>query len=128
GTQERLAEKCEVSHIYLNQIKNMRPDPTTGKVRNVGNQLARKLEKGMGKPQGWMDADHSGKHASAKIQDAPWPFDNLSFEKIVNLTHDERVRLETAVLLSAAQLGLDVKADGSIEQQTSEKAAKVSGN
>jgi transcriptional regulator with XRE-family HTH domain len=128
GTQERLAERCEVSHIYLNQIKNMRPDPTTGKIRNVGNQLARKLEKGMGKPQGWMDTDHSEKHSAAKSQNGAWPFDTLSFEKIIKLTHDERVQLETAVLLSAAQLGLDVKAEGSIEQQVPAKAAKALGS
>lgn len=128
GTQESLAERCEVSHIYLNQIKNMRPDPTTGKVRNVGNQLARKLEKGMGKPQGWMDADHSEKLSAAKSHATDWPFDNLSFEKIIALTHDERIQLETAVLLSAAQLGLDVNVDGSIELQTSAKAAKALGS
>lgn len=58
GTQERLAERTRVSRIYLNQIKNQRPDPSTGKVRNIGSQLARKLESSMNKPIGWMDQVH----------------------------------------------------------------------
>ncbi|WP_169295682.1 S24 family peptidase [Advenella sp. EE-W14] len=59
GTQEHLSDVSGVSRIYLNQIKQQRPDPTTGKTRNIGDSLARKLEKGMGKPVGWMDQDHS---------------------------------------------------------------------
>lgn len=105
GTQERLAERAEVSHIYLNQIKNMRPDPSTGKVRNVGNQLARKLEKGMDKPEGWMDTDHSNVSDSV-ISD--WPFEDVSLRKVKALSKNHRSQLEGALLLTAAQLGLDV--------------------
>lgn len=111
GTQERLAERCDVSHIYLNQIKNMRPDPATGKIRNVGNQLARKLEKGMNKPEGWMDTDHSIKNAISKSQKTSWPFEKLSYEKIIKLTDHELGQLEAAVLLSAKTLNLDVDTD-----------------
>ena len=110
GTQEGLAERCDVSHIYLNQIKNMRPDPATGKIRNIGNQLARKLEQGMKKPQGWMDTDHSLKNAVSKNQTTSWPFEKLSCEKIINLTDHELGQLEAAVLLCAKTLKLDVEA------------------
>ena len=105
GTQERLSELAEVSHVYLNQIKNRRPDPTTGKIRNVGNQLARKLEKGMDKPEGWMDRDHSNAPESS-LHD--WPFEDVSLQKVRALSKNHRSQLEGALLLTAAQLGLDV--------------------
>lgn len=59
GSQEKLADVSGVSRIYLNQIKKQRPDPTTGKTRNVGDSVARKLEAGMGKPVGWLDQVHT---------------------------------------------------------------------
>lgn len=39
-----------------------------------------------------------------------WPFQKVSESKIKSLQSDERIQLETAILLSAAQLGLDIKA------------------
>lgn len=58
GTAEQLAEQCDLSAIYLSQIKNRAIDVKTSKPRNLGSQAARKLEKGTGKPQGWMDREH----------------------------------------------------------------------
>lgn len=120
GTQERLGELCDVSHIYLNQIIKMRLDPTTGKIRNVGNKLARKLEQGMSRPEGWMDTEHTRADQRAPNDFKEWPFQDLSYKKVMALSETQRVQLETAIKLSAATLGLDV----SNEPQIAAKVAK----
>lgn len=56
GTFVVLAERCQTSESYLSQIHNRLPDSNTGKAKNIGDRLARKLETGMQKPVGWMDA------------------------------------------------------------------------
>lgn len=60
GTAEHLAERSELSPVYLSQIRSRTIDRKTGKPRNLGDKAARKLESGMGKPVGWMDAQHAG--------------------------------------------------------------------
>ena len=67
GTAELLAELCDLSPIYISQIKNRAIDAKTGKPRNLGAQAARKLEKGTGKPQGWMDREHSSDAEQAAV-------------------------------------------------------------
>lgn len=59
GTQDRVAEKSGTSPVYLSQIKNKTPDAKTGKLRQMGDPTARKLESGCGKEIGWMDNTHS---------------------------------------------------------------------
>ena len=54
-TQNRVAELCGSSAVYLSQIRNRAKDAKTGKPRQMGDDLARQLEKGCGKPPGWMD-------------------------------------------------------------------------
>lgn len=49
GGQKRLAELTGVSAAYLCQVLSVRVN------RNVGHNLARRLEQGMGRPYGWMD-------------------------------------------------------------------------
>lgn len=58
GSIVSLAEKAETAAPYISQIINRVPS-RTGKPRDVGPELARKLETGCGKPVGWMDVDHS---------------------------------------------------------------------
>lgn len=55
GTQEKVAELAETSPIYLSQILNRAADSKTGKIRQIGDPLARKLEQGCNKEIGWMD-------------------------------------------------------------------------
>ena len=52
-----LAAKCGTSASYLSQIL-IRFKTKSGKSREVGTDLARKLEEGCKKPKGWMDAVH----------------------------------------------------------------------
>lgn len=55
GTQEKVAEAGGTSSVYLSQIKNRTPDKKTGKPRQMGDDMARKLEEGCLKERGWMD-------------------------------------------------------------------------
>jgi len=41
----------------------------TGRVKNIGNVAARKFEKGMGKPVGWMDSPHDSAAAIPALTD-----------------------------------------------------------
>lgn len=58
STQEKVAELAETSPVYLSQILNSAVDSKTGRIRQVGEPLARKLEEGCGKEIGWMDNRH----------------------------------------------------------------------
>jgi len=58
GTATALAAKCETSAGYLSQILTRFRNPS-GSIREVGTDLARKLEKGAKKPVGWMDVKHN---------------------------------------------------------------------
>ena len=59
GTQDKVAEAGETSSVYLSQIKNQTPDNKTGKLRQMGDDMARKLEIGCKKERGWMDNLHT---------------------------------------------------------------------
>lgn len=58
GTQDKVAELGETSSVYLSQVRNQTPDVKTGKPREMGNPIARKLEIGCNKERGWMDHEH----------------------------------------------------------------------
>lgn len=68
GTQEKLASMAGVSPIYLNQIIKQRVDSATGKTRNIGNSMARKLEEAMKKPMGWLDQDYETEKQDGYIE------------------------------------------------------------
>ncbi|OQS41149.1 hypothetical protein B0T39_09320 [Chromobacterium haemolyticum] len=57
STIAAVAQVADTSPSYLSQILNRVPS-RTGKPRDVGPDLARKLEQGCGKPMGWMDHPH----------------------------------------------------------------------
>lgn len=58
GSVDAVAAASSTSPVYLSQIKNQALDSKTGKPRQMGSALARKLEVGCNKPSGWMDTDH----------------------------------------------------------------------
>lgn len=76
GTADVVAEKSGTSAIYLSQIRNEAKDSKTGKPRQIGDPLARKLEAGCNKELGWMDhealpysyRDERIKHAVAVME------------------------------------------------------------
>jgi hypothetical protein len=59
GTQNALAERAETTPIYLSQVVNRIQDHKSGRPRELGTDMARRLEKAMGKPENWMDHDHA---------------------------------------------------------------------
>lgn len=56
---EVIAKKSKTAASYLSQIHIRSRVSNSEKIRDMGPKLARKLEKGCGKPVGWMDVDHS---------------------------------------------------------------------
>ncbi|MEH6529680.1 MAG: helix-turn-helix transcriptional regulator [Porticoccus sp.] len=56
GNQAELARRTGTNAAYINQIINKSQLPS-GKVRSVGECLARMLEQAFQKPEGWMDSE-----------------------------------------------------------------------
>lgn len=68
GSIAQVARDSNTSEKYLSQIVNRVVQVRGREPRGVGDALAEKLERGCGKPAGWMDQDHSDepvKEASA---------------------------------------------------------------
>lgn len=61
-TSAAVAKAASTAPSYISQILTRAPS-RTGKPRDVGSDLARKLESGCGKPVGWMDSLHDGDEA-----------------------------------------------------------------
>lgn len=57
GSATALARLAGTSGSYLSQIRNQFTTPK-GTPRGIGNALAEKLERALGKPHGWMDEQH----------------------------------------------------------------------
>lgn len=58
GSQDKVAELAGTSPVYLSQLFNKAMDSKTGRPRQIGDPLARKLEIGCKKEIGWMDNAH----------------------------------------------------------------------
>ena len=56
GTASALARRAEISGAYLSHVRKGTPYPS-GNPRRLGDRLAAKLERAMGKPPGWMDEE-----------------------------------------------------------------------
>ncbi len=99
GSADALARASGVSPEYISQIRNRAIDKKTGKERNLGNQAARRLEAGMGKPLGWMDTSHatSTTEPAATGTTPPWPLKKSTAERINALTSDQRKKLDDMV-------------------------------
>ena len=57
GSAVKLARLVGTNSSYLSQLRNRMPTKK-GTPRGIGDDLAVKLERGMGKPVGWMDESH----------------------------------------------------------------------
>ena len=56
GTASALARRAAISGAYLSHVRKGTPYPS-GNPRRLGDRLAAKLERAMGKPPGWMDEE-----------------------------------------------------------------------
>jgi plasmid maintenance system antidote protein VapI len=90
ATQQELAELLEISPAYLNHL-------LTGH-RNIGEKTARKLERRLKKPSGWLDADQA-KIALDATHDATLLLDITG----LNDVNRELVRALVAQLKSAQE-------------------------
>lgn len=59
GKLEAVAEAAASTSVYLSQVRNQRTDKKTGRPREMGSAMARRIEVGAGLADGWMDVDHS---------------------------------------------------------------------
>lgn len=59
GSVKRLAVRSGVEPSFLSMLLSGAVHSTTGKQRQIGDDTASKLERGMGKDPGWMDVDRS---------------------------------------------------------------------
>lgn len=59
GSLERLAVAADTSSVYLSQIRNRAQDSKTGRPRQMGTAMARRIEAAAGKPPGWMDVHNT---------------------------------------------------------------------
>ena len=57
GSATKVAEMAGTSSSYLSQVRR-KMRTAKGTPRGLGDELAAKLEKGLGKPSGWMDEPH----------------------------------------------------------------------
>lgn len=55
GSMDQVAALSAASPVYLSQIRTQAIDAKTGKPRQMGGVMARRLEKAFNKPDGWMD-------------------------------------------------------------------------
>lgn len=65
GSAAQLARVCNTSSSYLSQLRHQTLGER-GTPRSIGDELTEKLERAMGKPQGWMDTLHRTQDSPAK--------------------------------------------------------------
>lgn len=78
GSASELARRADVSVSYLSHIRVGRPYPS-GNPRRMGDRLAARLERAMGKPHAWMDRPHAPADASAEARPAGTGFPLISW-------------------------------------------------
>lgn len=71
GGATALSKLSSVSAAYISQVKNKQPESTTGKPKGMGDSVARKIEKAINKPCGWMDQDHDQEKSSNERDQQP---------------------------------------------------------
>lgn len=64
GSATKVAQLAGTSESYLSQVRR-KMLTQSGTPRGLGNELAAKLEKGLGKPEGWMDEPHEAVYTAA---------------------------------------------------------------
>ena len=71
GSAAKLAQRVGTSASYLSQVRRQMRSQN-GTPRGLGDELAAKLEKGFGKPDGWMDESHESVLFEEDTQQKVW--------------------------------------------------------
>ncbi|BDD93513.1 hypothetical protein PanNE5_29530 [Pandoraea sp. NE5] len=58
GSAKKLADATGLAPAYISQVKTRAPESKGGKQRNLGDDAARRIDKALGEPTGWMDTPH----------------------------------------------------------------------
>lgn len=94
------------------QILTRAAGSKTQKAKEMGSAMARSLEEALGKPRGWMDTAPTGSASaesfSRPVKVSPWPFPRIPEAQLRALPESDRNRIEGALALAIAQLGLGV--------------------
>lgn len=83
-TIEAVAQRARTPAVYLSQILNG-VKSSTGTTRGVGNALARKLETGCGKKNGWLDKDNGAENSVANGKRPQVPDNFIDADELVKL-------------------------------------------
>lgn len=112
-----LARRVDTEAAYLSQIKN-KAKTRGGTVRGVGGDLARKLERGMGKPAGWLDNVHDKSEVSSldelhKIPLMGWDITKKWVHTDENLEHfmDDSKSITSPMAVGARAFALTIEGD-----------------
>lgn len=101
GSTDELERLTEASAVYLDQLLDG-ARLKSGKPRKMGDEIARKLESGLGKPDGWMD--------SPQWQREPSPPDQIVLSPEEQL-HLVRIRRASAHARHIIKMVLDLDED-----------------
>lgn len=97
GSATLLASAAEISAAYISQIKTASPESKTGKPKTMGDAVARRIEKALGVPEGWMDVERTGFSFEQKTKVVhSWPF-TASYESFDQLPEYEKIRIDRQV-------------------------------
>lgn len=72
GSQAALSDRIEKAPAQISQWLNASINSKTGKPRVMSNAIARELEGKTGKPQGWMDTEHSAEVTATPASAVPY--------------------------------------------------------
>jgi hypothetical protein len=99
GSYARLASMLDMTarDSTLSQIGNQSKISNSDKRKQMGSELARRLELVTHKPVGWMDSDPDA-----------WPFDKIDLAKVQQLKPADLGLIQGMVLVLATQAGLDL--------------------
>lgn len=100
GNKSKFAEMIERSSSYVSRM--LFEEGKAGKKR-IADDMIEHIENKLDLGRGWFDKTITSGNASCD-----WPFDDVSLSKVKALSKQNRDKLEGALLLTAAQLGLDI--------------------
>lgn len=91
----KLAERLGKDPSQVSQWINASLDSRTGRPRGIRSRTCRDIEAVLGKPEGWMDVDHS---ASPSLTETGWPFAEISQDRYAQLPDRVKGLIEGRVL------------------------------
>lgn len=81
GGPSAAAAACGMSHAQFTNLRDGAKDSKTGRQRGMRATTARKIEKSLGKPVGWLDTDHSASAASVEHAEIPAGWEKLDTDQ-----------------------------------------------